>query len=60
MRKEQAASIAERAEDRLLAIDPRRANPLLLTSTPPGPGQIRMQVKLRFILIPQFVVGVGI
>ena len=35
---EQPASVAERAEDRLLAIDAGRANPLLATSTHPGPA----------------------
>jgi hypothetical protein len=56
----QSASIAERTEDRLLAIDAGRANSPLAAATHPGPGQMRMQVELRFILIPQFVIGVGI
>jgi hypothetical protein len=60
MRDEESATVADRAEDRLLAIDAGRANPHLAAATPPGPSQIRMQMKLRFVLVPQFIVGVGI
>ena len=52
MRDEQPASVAERAEDRLLAIDAGGADPQLPAATPPGVGQMGMQVKLRFVLIP--------
>ena len=57
---EPPASVAERSEDRLLAIDARRTDPLLAAATHPGTRQMRMQMKLRFILIPEFVRGVGV
>jgi hypothetical protein len=57
---EQAASVAEGPKDGLLAVDAGGTNPLLPATRHPGPGQMGMQVKLGFILIPQFIVGVGI
>jgi len=60
MVEEQAPPVAERSEDGLLAVDAGRANPLLPASEHPGSGQMRMQVEFRFVLIPQFVVGVWI
>jgi hypothetical protein len=58
--EERPSSIAEGPEDGLLAIDAGGTDPLLLASGHPGPGQVQMQVKLGFILIPQFIVGVGV
>lgn len=42
---EQSASVAERAENGLLAIDVGRANARLPTSRHPGASQMRMQVE---------------
>jgi len=55
---EQSTSIAECTEGRLLAIDPWRANPLLFAFGHPHTRQMRMQVKLGFVQIPQLVIGV--
>jgi len=56
--EEQPSSIAERPKDGLLAVNAGGTNPLLPASGHPSSGQVRMQMKLGFILIPQFVVGV--
>lgn len=58
--EEQSSPVAECSEDGLLAIDAGGADPLLPASEHPRAGQVGMQVKLRFILIPQFVVGVRV
>ncbi len=58
--EERPSSIAQGPEDGLLAVDAGGTNPLLSATRHPGPGQMGMQVKLGFILIPQFVVGVRV
>ena len=55
MMVEQSTSIAERPEGRLLAIDPWRVDPLLLAFGHPHTRKMRMQMKLGFVHIPQFV-----
>ena len=60
MRDEQPASVAERPKNCLLAVDPGRVNPQLVPTTHPGTRQMRMQMKLRLVLVPQFVVGVSV
>ena len=60
MIEEQPSPVAEGPEDGLLAIDARRADPLLSAFAHPRPSQVGMQVKLGFILVPQFVLRVRV
>ncbi len=49
---EQATPIAPRTEDRLLAVLAWRPHPQLSAARHPGSRQVRVKVKLGFVLVP--------
>jgi hypothetical protein len=57
---EQPPSVAPGPEDGLFAVPSRGFHSLLTAARHPGPGQVRVKVELGLVLIPQFVVGVGL